>query len=170
MTAHSGHNLQQRPPFPQEPVAEIFNCEVISQYSTPESTKETMHNDEREIRRVHSLWINAVNAGDLDHLRSSVGDDVVFLAPNQAPLGREGFSSHYTAALQQLQVCCTSELEEVVVVGEIAYTRSRDELSVTPRSGGETAHFAGYRVTIYRKQQDGRWLLSRDIHTLSAAT
>lgn len=129
-----------------------------------------MDHDEREIRRVHSLWINAVNAGDLEDLMNLVVEDVVFLAPNQPVLGREGFSSHFTAALQQLQVCCISELEEVVVVGEIAYTRSRDELSVTPRSGGETAHFAGYRVTIYRKQHDGRWLLSRDIHTLSAAT
>jgi ketosteroid isomerase-like protein len=58
-------------------------------------------------------------------------------------------------------------LEEVVVVGEVAYTRSRDSLSVAPRDGGEATQLAGYRITVYRKQPDGRWLLARDAHTLS---
>ena len=72
------------------------------------------------------------------------------------------------AAHQQMQICCTSELEEVVVVSEVAYTRSRDALSVTPRAGGKAAQFTGHRMTVYRKQRDGRWLLSCDVHTLSA--
>ena len=71
-------------------------------------------------------------------------------------------------AHQQMRICCTSELEEVIVVGEVAYTRSRDALSVTPRAGGKAAQFAGHRMTVYRKQRDGRWLLSRDVHTLPA--
>jgi uncharacterized protein (TIGR02246 family) len=95
-------------------------------------------------------------------------EDVVFLTPGQAPFGREGFSSNFVAAHQQMRICCTSELEEVVVVGEVAYTRSRDALSVTPRAGGKAAQSAGHRMTVYRKQRDGRWLLSRDVHTLSA--
>ncbi len=117
---------------------------------------------------VHSIWIEAVNAGDLTRLLTLVAEDVVFLTPGQAPLGREGFSSNFTNAHRQMRIGCTSELEEVVVVGEVAYTRSRDALSVTPPAGGKTAQFAGYRLTVYRKQRDGRWLLSRDVHTLSA--
>ena len=69
-----------------------------------------------------------------------------------------------------MRICCTSELEEVVVVGEIAYKRSRDVLSVTPHACGHAAQFAGYRLTVYRQQRDGRWLLSRDVHTLSTVT
>ena len=49
------------------------------------------------------------------------------------------------------------------------FTRSRDALSVTQRAGGEVTQRAGHRVTLYRKQPDGRWLLARDIHTLSPA-
>ena len=67
-----------------------------------------------------------------------------------------------------MRIRCTSDLEEVVVVGEVAYTRSRDALSVTPRAGGKAAQLAGHRLTVYRKQRDGRWLLSRDVHTLTA--
>ena len=122
--------------------------------------------DERAVREVHSAWIDAVNAGDLVRLLSLMADDVVFLNPGQAPSGRDGFSANFSAA-QQVRIRCISELEEIVVVGEVAYTRSRDALSVTPRAGGEATQLAGHRITVYRKQPDDRWLLARDAHTLS---
>jgi ketosteroid isomerase-like protein len=56
-------------------------------------------------------------------------------------------------------------LEEVVIVGEVAYTLFKDSLSVTPRASGK-AELAGHRISIYRKQPDGRWLLVRDANTL----
>ena len=124
--------------------------------------------DERAIREVHSTWIGAVNAGDLVCLLSLMADDVVFLNPGQAPFGRDGFSPGFSAAHQQARINCVSELEDIVVVGEVAYTLSRDSLSVIPRAGGEAAQLAGHRITVYRKQSDGRWLLARDAHTLSA--
>jgi uncharacterized protein (TIGR02246 family) len=123
--------------------------------------------DDRAIREVHSTWIDAVNAGDLGRLLPWMADDVVFLNPGQAPVGRDGFSANFSAAHQQSRINCISELEDVVVVGEVAYTLSRDSLSVTPRAGGEAIQLAGHRMTVYRKQPDGRWLLARDAHTLS---
>ena len=123
--------------------------------------------DEREIRELHSTWISAANAGDLVRLLTLMTDDVVFLNPGQAPFGRDGFSDNFSAAHQQVRIRCSSELEEVAVAGEVAYTRSRDALSVTPRTGGEATQLAGHRITVYRKQPDGRWLLARDANTLS---
>ena len=126
-----------------------------------------MGSDERAIRGVHATWIDAVNAGDLDGLLGLMADDVVFLNPGQAPVGRDGFSAKFSAAHQQVRVRCSSEWEEVVLVGEVAYTVSRDSLSVTPRAGAGAMRLAGHRITVYRKQPDGRWLLARDAHTLS---
>jgi uncharacterized protein (TIGR02246 family) len=123
--------------------------------------------DERAIRDVHASWIDAVNAGDLGRLLSLMADDVVFLNPGRAPIGRDGFPAGFASAHQQSRIRCISELEEVVIVGEVAYTRCRDSLTVTPRGGGETTELAGHRMTIYRKQPDGRWLLARDANTLS---
>jgi uncharacterized protein (TIGR02246 family) len=125
--------------------------------------------DDRAIREVHSTWIDAVNSGDLPRLLPLMADDVVFLNPGQPPVGRDGFAANFLAAHLQVRVRCRSELEEVVVVGEVAYTRSRDALSVTPHAGGEASQLAGHRITVYRKQPDGRWLLARDAHTLSPA-
>jgi uncharacterized protein (TIGR02246 family) len=126
-----------------------------------------MSPDERAIRKLHSTWIDAVNAGDLVCLLSLMADDVVFLNPGRAPFGPDGFSPSFSTAHQQARINCISELEEVVVVGEVAYTRSRDALSVIPRAGGETMQLAGDRLTVYRKHPEGRWLLARDAHTLS---
>ncbi|MCX6924444.1 MAG: SgcJ/EcaC family oxidoreductase [Verrucomicrobia bacterium] len=123
--------------------------------------------DEQEIHAVHSTWIDAVNAGDLDHLLTLTTDDVVFINPGQVPFGRDGFSFAFSAAHERARIRCSSELEEVVVVGEVAYTRSRDTLSVTQRAGGSATELAGHRITVYRKQPDGRWLLARDAYTLS---
>jgi uncharacterized protein (TIGR02246 family) len=127
-----------------------------------------MEPEEQKIREVHSTWIEAVNAGDLARLLTLMAGDVAFINPGSEPFGRDKFSTVFLDAHQKLLIRCLSELEEVVVVGEVAFTRSRDTLSVTPRAGGETSQFAGHRLTVYRRQPDGRWLLARDAHTLSS--
>lgn len=126
-----------------------------------------MQSDERAIREVHSTWIEAVNAADLASLQALMADDVVFLGPGQDPFGRDGFPAPFSAAHEQFLIRCISELEEVQVTGDVAYTVCRDSLSVTPRSGGPTTRLAGHRLTVYRRLPDGRWLLARDAHTLS---
>lgn len=126
-----------------------------------------MGTDEQAIRELHLSWIDAVNTGDLVGLLSSMADEVIFLGPGETPSGRDAFSSRFSAAHEQARINCISELQDVVVVGEVAYTLSRDTVSMTPRAGGEEMRFAGYRSTIYRKQPDRGWLLARDTHTLS---
>src|SRR5439155_19612479 len=101
-----------------------------------------MEADERAIREVHSTWIDAVNAGDLAPLLSLMAHDVVFLSPGREPFGRDGFTAGFSAAHKNGRIRCTGEWEEVVVVGDVAYPRSRDSLSVIPRDGTEAAEQA----------------------------
>ena len=126
-----------------------------------------MGSGEQAIRELHATWIAAVNAGDLEGLLALMTDDVVFLNPGRPPFGRDGFPAGFSAAHQQSRILCVSELAEVVIVGEVAYTICQDSLSVTPRAGGATLELGGHRITIFRKQPDGRWLLARDANTLT---
>jgi uncharacterized protein (TIGR02246 family) len=124
--------------------------------------------DEQAIRQLEATWIAAVNAGDADTLLSLMADDVVFLNPGQEPFGRDGFAPNFLAAHERAVVHCVSELDEVVVVGDVAFSRSRDSVSLAPRDGSARLRFAGHRLTIYRRQPDGRWLLGHNAHTLTA--
>lgn len=126
-----------------------------------------MQSDEQAIRDVDATWIDAVNAPDLACLLALMAKDVVFLNPGQEPLGRDGFPAGFLAAHEKLLIRCISELVDVQVVGDVAYAVSRDSLSVTPRAGGPATQLAGHRLTVYRRQPDGRWLLARGAHTLS---
>ncbi|MEJ0098788.1 MAG: SgcJ/EcaC family oxidoreductase [Pseudomonadota bacterium] len=127
-----------------------------------------MPHEEQQIREIHATWIDAVNAGNLALLLTLMTDDVVFLNPGQEPVGRTGFSTNFSAGQQRVSINCRSDLEEVVVSGDIAYTRSRDALLVTPREHGQASRLTGHRITVYRQQPDGHWLLARDAHTLPA--
>ncbi|WP_435019992.1 YybH family protein [Tundrisphaera sp. TA3] len=126
-----------------------------------------MRSDEQAIREIHSMWIDAVNAGDLAPLLTMTTDDVALIIPGEVVIGRDEYAAKFSGAQEQFRIHCVSELEEVVVVGEVAYTRARDSLTVSPRAGGEESRLAGDRLTIYRKQPDGRWLLARDANALS---
>ncbi len=128
-----------------------------------------MQSDEQAVRAVHVGWIAAVNAGDLEGLLALMADDVVFLNPGREPFGRDGFPAGFSAGHQRARIHCVSEPQDVTVVGDVAFTVCRDSLSVTPRAGGAAMKLAGHRLTVYRRQPDGRWLLSRDAHTLSPA-
>src|SRR5436853_7836642 len=108
-----------------------------------------MSPDEQTIRATHATWIDAVNANDLPRLLALMADDCLFLNASQPPFGRDVFSPHFSAAHERNRIHCVSELQEVVVVGDLAYTRARDSLSVTPRAAGgasqETTQLAGDR-------------------------
>lgn len=126
-----------------------------------------MGSDEQALRELHTIWIAAVNAGDLVRLLTLMTDHAMFLYPGREPVGKDEFPSGFTAAHQLSRILCVSVIEELVIVGEVAHTVSRDTLSVSPRDGGELVTLAGHRITIYHKQPDGQWRLARDANTLS---
>lgn len=128
-----------------------------------------MDPEERAVRQAHEAFINAVNAADLDRVLSLMTDDVVFLNPWQEPFGRQAFPVGFLDGHRQFHLVCVSYLESVEVAGDVAYTVCRDTVHLVPRSGGAESELAGYRLTVYRRQPDGRWLMARDAHTAGAS-
>lgn len=126
-----------------------------------------MKSDEHDVRDVHATWIAAVNAGDLDRLVEMMAVDVIFLNPGNPPIGRTGFAENFLKAKASVKVLCVSTIENVVVAGDVAYVVSQDSLSVEPRDGSPCAELAGHRMTIYRREASGTWLIARDAHTLA---
>lgn len=126
-----------------------------------------MDADERAVRELHTAWIEAVNAGDLPRLLGWLADDAVLLNPDKPLVGRDAFAAQFAGALREMKFRCTSDVDEVLVSGDLACVRCRDSVTVSPKGSDETTRFAGDRIAVYRRQPDGRWLLARDIHTLA---
>ena len=122
-----------------------------------------MSQDESAIRALIDTWMNATESGDTATVLSLISPDAVFMVPGREPFGREVFEA---AAKNLPKLTGTNEIVEVQVFGDWAFTRNHIDLTVH-LPNGEIASRAGYTLTLYRKQPDGRWLLTRDANLLT---
>jgi conserved hypothetical protein len=126
-----------------------------------------MTEDEQAIRQVIATWTRASQSGDTATILSPMTNDVVFMVPGQEPFGREVFeatANHLGAA--GLQIDGINDVVELQIEGNWAFTRNRINLSITP-AAGEPMQRAGYTLTLFRREADGRWRVARDANLLT---
>jgi uncharacterized protein (TIGR02246 family) len=128
-----------------------------------------MNTDEQAIRDTQAAWLQASAEGDLARLLTLMADDIVFLAPGRPPFGRDVFAAQFTAGREQVRLSCSGVMEEVVVVQDMAYTRTRLHITATPLANGKPQQLAGYALSVFRRQPDGKWVLARDASLLAPA-
>ncbi len=125
--------------------------------------------DESAIRQLVATWLSATRAGDTETLLDLMTDDVVFLVAGQEPFGREAFAR---ASREQAEASVVfdgaSEIQEIRILGDWAYLRTRLRVSAT-RPGSEVPMVrSGHTLSILRKDA-GRWRIARDANLLAAA-
>lgn len=126
-----------------------------------------MTEDEQAIRQVIATWMRASQSGDIATVLTLMTNDVVFMVPGQEPFGREVFE----ATANQLgaagfQIDGINDVVELQIQGDWAFSRNRINLSITP-AAGEPVQRAGYTLTLFRKEGDGRWRVARDANLLT---
>jgi uncharacterized protein (TIGR02246 family) len=126
-----------------------------------------MQSDEQAIRDNQATWLEATARGDLARVLSLMADDVVFLTPGRPPFDRDEFAAAFAAGQGQMTFSGQAEFEEIIVVGDVAYARGRLSITVTPTAGGEARKLAGYTLSVFRRENDGRWVLARDANLLA---
>jgi uncharacterized protein (TIGR02246 family) len=134
-----------------------------------------MRVDELAIRQLVASWTEATRAGDLERILALMAPDVVFLVEGQAPMsGRDAFAASLRTMLLTHRIEPVSRIEELDVAGDLAYCWTRLSVTVTPkdRAGGASAPVkrSGNALSIFRKDDDGRWLLTRDANMLGPAS
>jgi uncharacterized protein (TIGR02246 family) len=127
----------------------------------------SMQNDEQQIRDVVATWLAASKAGDIDTVLGLMTDDVVFLVPGRAPMRRQEFAtlSRVPPGAAPPQIDGRSEIQEVVVSGDVAFMWAKLSVVMTP-PGGLPIERAGHTLTVLRRV-NGRWLVARDANLLS---
>jgi uncharacterized protein (TIGR02246 family) len=124
-----------------------------------------MTDDERAIRQVIEAWMQASREGDTQTVLSLMTEDAVFMVPGRPPFGREAFEQA-SSAMAGVRLEGASEIVELQVQGDWAFSRNHIDLTMTPPSG-EPVRRSGYTLTLYRKEADGRWRLMRDANLLT---
>ncbi|MEA2974960.1 MAG: hypothetical protein QOF19_480 [Alphaproteobacteria bacterium] len=125
-----------------------------------------MSPDERAIRDLVDTWMAASRAGDTQTVLSLMTDDVVFMVPGREPFGKAAFAA-MSQGMKGMRMEGTSDIREIEVLGDWAYLRNYITVTLTPPDGAPVQH-AGYTLTIFRKQRNGRWLLARDANLVMA--
>jgi uncharacterized protein (TIGR02246 family) len=120
--------------------------------------------DEAAIRKLVDTWMAASKAGDIATVLSLMTDDVIFMVPGREPFGKQAFAAA-SDAMKNVRMEGTSEIREIRVLGDWAYTRNYIEMTITPE-GGEPVKRSGYTLTILRKES-GQWRLARDANLVS---
>jgi uncharacterized protein (TIGR02246 family) len=126
-----------------------------------------MSDDERAIRNLVEKWLAASKSGDVDTLMGLMTDDVVFMVPGRKPFGKKEFAAD-AATMKGLKFDAAGSIEELQVLGDWAYLRSRLDISITPPHGTAMRR-SGHALTILRKQPDGHWRLARDANLVTAS-
>jgi uncharacterized protein (TIGR02246 family) len=130
-----------------------------------------MNSDEQAIRQLIATWLRATREGDVDKVLTLMAPDVIFLVAGQPPMqGRDSFGKALRAMLTTHAIESTSEIDEVTIEGDMAYTRTRLSVTVTSKHGETPVQRTGHTLSILRKQASGEWLLTRDANMLSASS
>jgi uncharacterized protein (TIGR02246 family) len=133
--------------------------------------KTTPTDDERAIRELIETWMTSTKADDTQTVLNLMTDDVVFMVPEQKPFGKEAFRKTVEEMKGEeasgVRFEGESDIEEIKVIGNWAYTRTRLRVVSIPSASGPSVHRSGYTLSILHKESDGRWRLARDANLLT---
>jgi len=123
--------------------------------------------DEAIILENVAAWHRATRAGDVESVLRLMAEDAVFLTVGQPPMvGRSTFEKGLRGVLKEHRIESTGEVQELQVEGDLAYCRTFLHVAIIPNSGGTPLVRSGYALSIFRKQSDSTWLLTRDANLL----
>jgi uncharacterized protein (TIGR02246 family) len=116
------------------------------------------------IGKVRDSHVAALNAGDAGAWAAQFADDGVQMPPNgPANVGKSMIASWCHAMLSQFRVQFALSVDEVRVAGAWAFERGTYSIGLSAGTGGAPMRETGKYITIYERQPDETWRISRDI-------
>ncbi|HZW22159.1 SgcJ/EcaC family oxidoreductase [Noviherbaspirillum sp.] len=127
-----------------------------------------MQNDEQAIRALVDEWQTASAEGNLQRLGELMAEDVVFLAPGQAPIrGRQAFMDAFREGMKHYRIESQGEIKELQITDDLAYCWTHLTVTVTPHREGLPMRRSGNALSILRKRPEAGWVIVRDANMLS---
>jgi uncharacterized protein (TIGR02246 family) len=125
------------------------------------------HNDLAALQELIDRTNDAERRGDAEAFVAGFADDVVIMAPGEAPLeGREACREFVSGVLSWVVVAFDRELtyttSELRVLGDWAFERGSYAHTFSPRDGGSPEQERGSYLWLFRREPDG-WRIARVI-------
>ena len=117
-------------------------------------------NDQASIAAAIDRFIAAYNRSDLEGLLALYSEDLVKIRFRCEPETKRQTADRLRSFFETNSGSLTVRNEEIIVHGNVAFTRGTFEVRVTPKSGGEAARIVRRYVELWRKET-GVWRVMR---------
>jgi uncharacterized protein (TIGR02246 family) len=124
--------------------------------------------DETAIRSAVSAYFDAAVSGDFSRWAALYAEDAVIMPPNSATVEGRGAIGAWLKALPVVIADADGEIVEVDGAGRLAYARGAYVMTMQVPGAAPPIRQEGKLLHIYARQQDGTWLLARDIWNANA--
>jgi uncharacterized protein (TIGR02246 family) len=113
----------------------------------------------------NARFIDANKRGDTAAVAANYADDAIVMMPNMAAWrGHDAVQKGMVEFLSQMAVKDLSlKTEDVAVRGDVAVETGSYEMTVRSKAGKEIKDKGKY-VTVWKRQADGTWKITRDIN------
>ena len=115
---------------------------------------------EEEIRRAIGEFVNAYNRGDIDAMLACYGDDLLKLRQGAPPETKPEVAGRVAEVFDTFHTRVDVSNDEILVAGEMAFSRGSFCVTLTPKAGGDTQTIDRRYLELWRKE-NGRWLVVR---------
>lgn len=113
--------------------------------------------DVAAIVNVAKDFSHAYDAGDVEHMLEFYSPDIIYMAqgmPNHE--GREVLKEIYQQLFSNYRGRVDVQIEEVKILGDMAFDRARFTSTLTPKAGGDVVVTKGRLLEVLRKE-NGKW-------------
>ncbi|KPK62596.1 MAG: hypothetical protein AMS21_07390 [Gemmatimonas sp. SG8_38_2] len=146
-------------------VAPLLTFAITACASSESRRAATMEADLQAVTKVIDNWLEAANANDEETMMGLVADDLEMIPPGAQPVAGPDAHRALRGYFEQFTVAVESSTIELAVGGDWALRRYSYEITLTPKTGGETIVDTGHGIHVFKRQTDGSWKLAKDIWT-----
>ena len=131
--------------------------------------KDEVVSDVNAIKNTFTGLVAVAEAGNADGWFDYITDDAVYLLPGFSPIvGAEAIRDFVKDFLKDWSFSFPNwTIEEITVSGDLAIYRYSGIATVTSHDGSESLSEDRKYIDVYRKGEDGRWLLARHMYNIN---
>ena len=125
----------------------------------------------KAIEDAESRWAAGMTKGDTAAVMSIYADDAILMAPGmKRASGRAAVAQAFTGMMSGMTVPAASlQVDDVIVAGDYAIETGTYRMTEQPKTG-KAMNDVGKFISIWKKQSDGSWKMTRDIFNSDGPT